>query len=110
MKFKTTRKAVMDGYCKVIQVGYCDAPYLLSPISPNAYTCGVYGWNADIYELSDAVAVCTGYRPFGNVKPDYDTVHAFEQRAREICHNPEVVEKVPPLENLLDEFVKACSN
>ena len=51
---------------------------------PAAYTAGVYGWNADIYPITSGVAICTGYRPFGNVKPDRETVSRYEKRAREM--------------------------
>ena len=66
MKYKTTMKAVMAGYQFVISVGYCDLQNLLRFQNPIAYTCGTYGWNADIYDFGN-VAICTGYRPFGNV-------------------------------------------
>ena len=50
MKVKTTRKAIVNGSCNVKCAGYCDLSYLLNNHSPIAYTCGVYGWNFDVYE------------------------------------------------------------
>lgn len=61
MKFKTTRKAIVNGSSKIVSVGYCDLQSLLINHSPIAYTCGVYGWNFDVYEI-DGLTICTGYR------------------------------------------------
>lgn len=69
MKTKVTKKQVMSYNSNVLEVGYCGLQSLLGRFSPQYYTCGVYGWNADIYEI-DNMCICTGYRPFGNVKLD----------------------------------------
>lgn len=61
MKYKTTRKAVADGCANIIRAGYCSLQTLLSNHEPVAYTCGVYGWNFDVYEVY-GVTICTGYR------------------------------------------------
>ena len=61
MKFKTTRKAVVNGSVNIIRAGYCSLQTLLSNHEPVAYTCGVYGWNFDVYEVY-GVTICTGYR------------------------------------------------
>ena len=84
MKFKTTKSAIMNGYCKVLSVGYCDLQNLLRYHNPIAYTCGVYGWNCDIYQITDTFAIATGYRPFGNVKSDYSLNREFDREAERI--------------------------
>ena len=61
MKVKTTRKAIVNGSYNVKCAGYCDLSHLLNNHSPIAYTCGVYGWNFDVYEVY-GVTICTGYR------------------------------------------------
>lgn len=61
MKYKTTRKAVVNGSANIIRAGYCSLQTLLSNHEPVAYTCGVYGWNFDVYEVY-GVTICTGYR------------------------------------------------
>ena len=38
MKFKTTRKAIVNGSPNIVSVGYCDLPTLLRNHSPIAYT------------------------------------------------------------------------
>ena len=55
---------------KIYQVGYCQLQQLLSTITPDYYTAGIYGWNNDIYMLGD-VAIVTGYRNLkGEKLPD----------------------------------------
>lgn len=105
MKYKTTQKAVRNGYCKTIVIGYCAAQHLLAHKSADAYTCGVYGWNADIYDF-DNIAIVTGYRPFGNVRPDYDTIREYEKRAEaaDDCHVP-YEERERNVNAILEEFI-----
>lgn len=86
MKYRTTQKAIKAGFNKVIKVGYCDLQSLLNCETEKAYTAGVYGWNADIYDFGN-VAICTGYRPFGNVSTDYNTTSKYEKLAEEIIRN-----------------------
>lgn len=88
MKFKTTAKEMKANYT-VISAGYCDLQNLLTYKSPLAYTCGVYGWNSDVYEFSHdgrTFMVSTGYRPFSNTKLDgfRELCRKYDDRAREI--------------------------
>mgnify|MGYP001240578503 FL=1 len=65
MKYKTTAKAVRNGYPLVFAAGYCSMQNILSLRSPVAYASGVYGRNFDVYDVGDIIpgaAVCTGYR------------------------------------------------
>jgi hypothetical protein len=82
MKYKTTAKAVKEGYYKVIRVGYCELQGLLSYKSPIAYASGYYGWNFDIYDIN-GVAIVTGYRgmPSKNSEVKYDTIREYEKKA-----------------------------
>lgn len=48
----------------VIKISYCGAWYLLKDLQPVGYTAGVYGWNADVYDVPGAWIV-TGYRFYG---------------------------------------------
>ena len=68
MKFRTTQKEIKNAYGYVFKIPYCDAWHLLKGREPEAYTAGVYGWNADIYSHG-GVAIVTGYRPFGEATP-----------------------------------------
>lgn len=109
MKFKTTQKAVKEGYRNIIKVGYCDLQYLLYYKNPIAYTCGVYGWNADIYEIGRGSAICTGYKPFGDIRPDYELVREYDEKAEKIVlswNKYEHDEILKMLDELLNEFIE----
>lgn len=85
MKYRTTKNAVKNNFGKVWAVGYCGFSSLLQFESPRAYTCGVYGWNADIYEFG-GVAIVTGYRPFGKDIPQ-DLRKRYEEEAQKVARN-----------------------
>ena len=87
MKYRTTRKEVTNGYYYRLEVGYCDLQHLLNFENPVAYTCGTYGWNADVYQVWDNFAIVTGYRPFGNIKSKYDRNMEFDKRAEQIAYD-----------------------
>ena len=105
MKYKTTAKAIREGACNPRSVGYCDLQNLLNNHSPIAYTCGVYGWNFDVYEVY-GVTICTGYR--GMVGPRCEGVAEYEKKAESIFHDEKLTydEARNAVENLLREFCK----
>lgn len=107
MKAKRTMRDIKSQYPTIIQVSYCDAQNMLCMDNPAAYTAGVYGWNADIYPITSGVAICTGYRPFGNIKPDRETVSRYEKRAREMRRDLFSAEELAAhLHNLQKEFIR----
>lgn len=107
MKYRTTIKAIREGACNPRSVGYCDLQHLLNNHSPNAYTCGMYGWNFDVYEIY-GLTICTGYR--GMVGPRCEGIAEYEEKAAKILswENKEMTydEKREAVENLLHEFCK----
>lgn len=107
MKYRTTIKAIRENACNPRSVGYCDLQHLLTNHSPNAYTCGVYGWNFDVYDVY-GVTICTGYR--GTVGPRCEGIAEYEKKAAKILSwdNKEMTydEKREAVENLLHEFCK----
>ena len=114
MKYKITKKEVKNNYRNIIRVGAVELYYLLKFTEPAAYTSGVYGWNADIYDF-DNVAIVTGYRSFGNITPDYDIVEKYNQLGKEIYEekhnsskdwNEEDEVKKNRLNKLIEEFIK----
>jgi hypothetical protein len=86
MKVKVTKKQVQENYKNIISVGYCDLQYLLRFKEPSYYTAGVYGWNADIYQVNYNTCIVTGYRPFGNIS-NYELVREVEKIASDILDN-----------------------
>ena len=92
MKLRTTRRNMENNFHKIVRIGYCDAQSLLRYQSPFAYSCGVYGWNGDYYNI-DGVLIATGYRSLPNsrnVKCDYNTVKEYENRAEKAKNAEEV--------------------
>jgi len=84
MKFKATKKEIMNGF-RCYKVGYCDLSHLFYALEPIAYTCGVYGWNADIYDLGNDIAIVTGYRPFGE-SVNYEICRKYDRKAQKIIN------------------------
>ena len=104
MKYITTQKAVKENYY-TIQVNYCALQHLLQYEQPEAYTCGTYGWNADVYGF-DSVAIVTGYRPFGH-KVKWETVCQFENMAKQIIRDLHTYEeRKEALRKLISEFIE----
>lgn len=105
MKFKTTQKAIREGYRNILEVGYCDLQYLLYYENPIAYTSGVYGWNSDIYQINNSTVIVTGYRPFGNKRIDYKLIREYDEKAMEIIHNLKAENTREKVDELLEEFI-----
>ena len=106
MKFKTTRKEITQNYKYVICVGYCKMDYLLTNQQPIAYNAGVNGWNYDLYDIN-GVAIVTGYRPWGNIRPDYETIKKYEDKACEIACNSwgSYQNMIDQIDQLLNQFI-----
>ena len=105
---KMTKKAVMDFFPTTICIYYCESQYLLSGLDPNASVYGNMGKNADVYCISPTVAIVTGARAFGNFRPDYKTIQAFEERAEDICRKYAWSgERDVELKKLREEFIQA---
>jgi len=106
MNYKTTKKAVMNGYSNVIYTGYCDLQHLLNYESVSAHTERAEGWGADIYHISANTCIVTGYAPFGNIHPSYDIVKKYDDTAAEIImrrdNNANAKEDC---EHLIDAFI-----
>ena len=107
MKFKTTKKDVMNSYSKVIGVGYCSLQNLLNCESETAYTSRREGWAADIYDFGNT-AIVTGYASFGNIRPSYDLCQKYETAAEKIRCNYELqwAERKAKLQELIKEFIQ----
>ena len=106
MKRQTTNKKIKANFYNIVKIGYCDAQYLLSYKRPFAYTCGVYGWNADFYEIGN-VCISTGYRPIGE-NVEYELLRQLEREAQiiylEYTLSNETREKM--IDELLNKLIK----
>lgn len=105
MKHKTTRKAIVEGTPanSLVSVGYCDLAELLCYHSPTAYTCGVYGWNFDVYEVYGKT-ICTGYRGMPGRRAN--NTSEYEKRAEAIRNDWDkpYEKRMEEVEALLKEF------
>lgn len=105
MKTKTTKKAVEKNYNMIIEVGYCNLQRLLQSKTPKAYTCSALGWDADLYDIN-GIAICTGYRPFGNIEADYKTCQKYETKAEKLRYSDiEIEKRKQQLNELIAEFI-----
>ena len=93
IKFKTTRKQIVNNFRNVIALGYCQCAHLFVNHDAFAYTAGIYGWNADCYnfDCSKSTVFVTGYRPFGmfdvNISEKADLYDKLAELAKnKYCH------------------------
>lgn len=105
MKLQVTKKAVLKGYSLIIRIGYHGLQNLLWYEERRAYTAGVNGWNADIYEF-DGTAIVTGYRPFGDTV-SRELIQRYETAAKDV-HDGGLTyeEKKEQLHALAVDFVR----
>lgn len=104
MKYKTTRRAIVNGANNIRSAGYCDLQALLYNHSPIAYTSGVYGWNFDVYEVY-GLTICTGYRNMPG--KTLDNIAEYENKAKAIIYDDYKTpfdERKEQVEKLLQEF------
>lgn len=88
MKFKVTKKEMVNVYNKILGSGYCTLQYLLQYQTPIAYSAGVNGWNCDYYNI-DNILISTGYGPINskNMISDYDIIKEYEIKAQKIINS-----------------------
>ena len=80
MKQEAKKSKIMnDYYCQT--VGYCNLQNLFESVEPDYYTCGVYGWYADVYTNGN-LAIVTGCVPFGERYFSSEEIKEWNARAR----------------------------
>jgi len=106
-KAKVTNKWLKANF-NIIKICYCDLQHLLDYFKPMYYTCGIYGWNCDVYVIDYNNVICTGYRtPEGNIKFNYSIVRKYEEEAMKLYYNNNMdyQEKKRQAEKLLNDFI-----
>jgi len=108
MKLKTTKNQVKNSFVNILSIGYCGIQYLTYFKSPFAYSCGVYGWSCDYYNI-DGVCISTGYSPIGQ-NVDYNLMRKYEAKAQKIVNDYNLDYKIrsKKVNKLLTEFVNKC--
>lgn len=110
MKLKTTKTAIKNSFNSILSLGYCDIQYLTYYKRPFAYSCGVYGWSCDYYEIEN-VCLSTGYAPIGQ-NVDYKLVRKYEAKAQKISLDYNIDYKIRErkVNKLLIEFINKAKN
>ena len=110
MKTQTTNKQIRNNYKTIIKVGYCNLQRLLMREQVRYYTAGVNGWNSDIYIIEN-VAISTGYNPIGSIKPSYEVLCKYEEKAKQITNKYMDYEKQKKmLYKLIIKFIDEVTN
>ena len=107
MERKLKMKEVKSWYNNIVSVGYCDLWYLLKCIDRDGYTSGVYGWNADVFQIGMNTCIVTGYRPFGNIDSNkYSINKEYNEKAKKIWNDNRMnyETKKAKVEKLLKEY------
>lgn len=86
MKVKVTKKELLNNFNYIIDIGYCNAQYLLYYQEPNYYTCSnLYGWYSDNYQINNNILISTGYNPISkNCNVNYDLIKKYDDKAHKI--------------------------
>lgn len=110
MKTKVSRNTIKNSFKNCIEVGYCDLQHLLTYRNANFYTCGVYGWNADIYVINADTCLVTGYRTFGNIRPSHETIRKWDEYAKSYLDSvdwkTDYKTKLNQLDVILADFIR----
>ena len=107
-KTQTSFKHIKQSFTHRICIPYCSAHYLLIDLAPMYYTCGVYGWNADIYYIDFDTVIMTGYRPQSYTAfISHNIIDKYEKRAAAIyCSTKYKYDtKRKKIENLRNELI-----
>ena len=86
MAFELKRKDVVKESGYKLCTGYCNMQNLLCYQDRIGYTCGVYGWNCDVYKIGDVV-LTTGYRGMVGSSIDYDLLRDYELKAEKVRYD-----------------------
>jgi hypothetical protein len=113
MKYKTTKKAIKNGYDKIIGIGYCNLQYLLYYQNEISYIVNNYGWACDCYDINN-VCISTGYSYIKNqninIKNEHfnELVNFYNNKAENIHHDNTLryETKRSYVNELLNEFIK----
>ena len=90
MKNRVTRNQLKADYYDVYNIRYGYIQDITSYLRCTMYTCGIYGWNSDIYDCMNGYAISTGYRPCGNKSIDRDIYIKYNERFSRLKHKTSV--------------------
>lgn len=105
MKIKVTKKIIKEGFRNIITIGYCDLQYLLHFEDVDFFTCGLYGWNEDIYKINHSTVICTGYNPIEGIRPNRETIKKYELAAQNNINKLNFEDAKKQNKILLEKFI-----
>ena len=111
------RKLTRNDFTKndiVIAIGYCAAQELLKGKERIGYNAGIYGWNWNCYcvfvpKFERFVYITTGYRNLIGIRPNYDLVQSYENKASALYEKYRLLSEYDQIDierdNLLVEMI-----
>ena len=72
-----------------------------------AYTCGIYGWNFDLYDI-DGVAITTGYRGMIGERIPSELIQKYESKVKKAIEraNFDYKKTKSALDKLIEKFIE----
>lgn len=107
MKVRSTKKQLQESFSNIICVPASTLQHLLNYEEPTYYCADREGWMCDIYTFGD-VAICTGYRSFGNITPPFEIIDDFESQSLAIIRNHNEIpeeNKEGLVKKLIEDFI-----
>lgn len=107
-KIRVTKKEIKESFKNIITVGYCEGWYLLQGIEPDFYTCGIYGWNEDIYKIDYNTIITTGYNPIDGNFRNHELTKKYNEKAQKIYNNHSLDYKtqLKKIEKLRNKYIE----
>lgn len=94
MKYKTTDREQRANNSLIISFSYCSIQNIERFLKANSYTCGLYGWKADLYEF-EGFTLSTGYSPLKWIYcKDKANLKRYDFIKKEILKFEEKIKKV----------------
>lgn len=106
MALELKAKDVRNSY-NCFSLGYCELYNILNVHNRIGYTCGIYGWNANVYvdmTSESNVAIVTGYRPFGRQIPQA-ILDKYRKADKELQNIVSVGERIDTAKRLYNELI-----
>lgn len=111
---------IKKGYLKkasnaILNIGYCNAQYLLRYMQPSFYYCNKYGWRWDAYPIFvfniGMVNIVDGYEGYYKAyskNANFDRLKYFDTKACEVCIDNKLSdsEKEKKVMELLLDYLK----
>lgn len=105
---KITQKNAKESY-RVFRVRGCNfvLDWMMKFSNTYFYNSGQYGWNCDIFPISRDVAICIGYRLFGeDNKNIQELAEYFDDELYKVCKSQiNFIERDIKREELINSFI-----